>query len=215
MELVKEKGMSVSKPHLKLAPHVRAQLFAAIAAVREAEERLAANKTRIEALYEKTWAAQTAVEAAEAAIEKAKEAQLEYLATDSPEPAITVRQARQSHAEAEELLEDIRAARKLGEDQQQVLESDLSFAQGRLTDRIADVVRSDQSVQRFCEKFMSQSRALADMRLALDFLRLKQALPAEFRLILCERDWPDLPGDRPWRAAFADLERNADACLPD
>jgi hypothetical protein len=82
--------MSAPKTHLRLAnsspPHVRAELFAAIAKVREAEERIAKNNERIEILYEKTFAAQRAVEAAEAAIEKARQDQLESLATDSHEP---------------------------------------------------------------------------------------------------------------------------------
>src|ERR1700730_3124290 len=79
-----------AKTNLRLAdnspPHVRAELFAAIAKVREAEERIAKNNERIEILYEKTFAAQRAVEAAEAAIEKARQDQLESLATDSHEP---------------------------------------------------------------------------------------------------------------------------------
>ena len=69
-------------------------------AVRECEERLSSNKSRIKALYEKSYAAQWAVDDAEAAIEKAHQDQLAYLSSwDLPEPSMTARQARQKHVD--------------------------------------------------------------------------------------------------------------------
>src|ERR1700730_11882341 len=159
--------MSAPKTHLRLAnsspPHVRAQLFAAIAKVREAEERLAKNNDKIGILHERTYQALHVVDAAEAAIAKAKEAQLEYLASDSPEPATTAREARQKRDEAEANLSDLRAARAMAEATQKGLESEVAIAKMCLSDAIAEVVKDDPAVKRLCEKFAELSRSYIDM----------------------------------------------------
>ena len=72
-------------------------------------------------------------------IEKARQAQLDYLADSSlPAPSITLREARQRHEDAEEALADIRAARKTAEDQRRVLEDRLAVASLRLQEDVAN-----------------------------------------------------------------------------
>ena len=53
------------------------------------------------------------------------------------------------------------------------------------------------------------------MRRAVEFLHLKGVLPDEYKFILYENEWPDLPGGKPWKDAFAALGRDADAQLPE
>ena len=209
-----------AKP-LKLPPATRhrvlerAKLAETIARIREAEGRVEANEARINTLFDRAFAAHDAVEAAEAAIEIARQDQIVHMSDlNLPEPVMTVRQARQKHAEAEETLADIRAARKLAEDQRRVLEGSLAISRISLREDVAAVFKEDPGVQALCEQFAGHFREFVSMRRALAFLHGKGALPDGFKDILTEREWPELPGERPLAQAFAALERCADAELP-
>ena len=121
----------------------RAALAETIAKIHEAEARIADNAARINSLFDKSSFAQEAADTAFAGIEKARQAELDYLADASlPAPSMTLREARQKHEDAEEALADIRAARKLAEDQRRVLEDRLAIASLRLQDNVANVLIS-------------------------------------------------------------------------
>lgn len=193
----------------------RAKLAETIARIRDAEQRFATNEERINTLFDRSFAAQDAVDAAAVAIEKVREDQLAYLADSSlPEPVMTARQARQKHIDAEETLADIRAARKLAEDHRRVLEGSLAISRVSLREDIAAVFRDDHGVHAICGRFAGHFREFVSMRRALTFLDSCGALPDEYKDILAEREWPELPGERPWSQAYAELEQNADTQLP-
>ena len=193
----------------------RAALADTIAKIHEAEARIADNEARIDSLFDKSFFAQEAADTAFAGIEKARQAQLDYLADSSlPAPSITLREARQRHEDAEEALADIRAARKTAEDQRRVLEDRLAVASLRLRNDVAAVFKADPGVRRMCERFAELLKEFVDMRRALTFLHGKGALPDECESLLNEYAWPELPGERPWSQAYAELEQNADSELP-
>ncbi len=193
----------------------RTKLADTIAKIHEAEARIADNEARIDSLFDKSFFAQDAADTAFAGIEKARQAQLEYLADASlPAPSMTLREARQRHEDAEEALADIRAARKMAEDQRRMLEDRLAIASLRLQGDVAAVFKSDPRVRALCERFAKLFKEFVDMRRALSFLYSKGALPDECESLLNEYAWPELPGERPFAAAFAALEKFADAELP-
>ena len=121
---------------------------------------------------------------------------------------MTLREARQRHEDAEEALADIRAARKLAEDQRRVLEDRLAIASLRLREDVAAVFKADPGVRAMCERFAELLKEFVDMRRALSFLHSKGALPDECESLLNEYAWPELPGERPFAEAFAALERS-------
>ena len=193
----------------------RAKLAETIAKIHEAEARIADNAARIDSLFDKAFFAQEAADTAFANIEKARQAQLDYLADASlPAPSMTLREARQRHEDAEEALADIRAARKLAEDQRRVLEDRLAIASLRLREDVAAVFKANPGVRAMCERFAELLKEFVNMRRALSFLHSKGALPDECESLLNEYAWPELPGERPFAEAFAALEKFADSELP-
>ena len=193
----------------------RTALAETIAKIHEAEARIADNEARIDSLFDKSFFAQEAADNAFAGIEKARQAQLDYLADASlPAPSMTLREARQRHEDAEQALSDIRSMRKAAEDQRRVLEDRLAVANIRLRDDVAAVFKTDPGVRRMCERFAELLKEFVDMRRALTFLHSKGALPDECESLLNEHPWPELPGERPFAEAFAALEKFADAELP-
>jgi hypothetical protein len=69
-------------------------------------------------------------------------------------------------------------------------------------------------VHRLATDFVAVHRAMIDQRRALEYLSAADLLPPEHRFCIGQCDWPDLPGDRPWRAAIGALEADPGAPLP-
>jgi hypothetical protein len=126
-----------------------------------------------------------------------------------------VKAARAAAAEALEALERAKAIRNALVPKVNSARSDLDDATSVLHRAVADVVRADPAVARLLADYEVADRARTNLRRALHFLDGRHVLPNDdWNAADHPARWSDLPGERPWAAAFDALRSDADAELP-
>jgi phage-related tail protein len=191
----------------------RESLAAAISRHDGAKARLA----RINAAAEQVsvWTAVEAVEKAEATLKEARARAPKMLVArllGDPTSGPTVEEAEQALSDARAALESAQQTRDALDGQRRVAESSIANAHRSVREAVRLVVQAEGAAEPVLAQYIEARREVARLHEVLSLFSSRNCLPAYWDSVVY---FPPMDADLPWREAFAQLESDADATLPD
>ena len=109
-------------------------------------------------------------------------------------------------------LENAKATREAVDAEQAKAESTLANATSLLHDAVRVVIQSEGGANKILAQYVEAKREVARLHEILALLGARGCLPRYWDAL---RPFTPTQADKPWRDALADLEKDADAALPD
>lgn len=207
------------KPALAHAPAIvdpaREELAQAQTRLGLAKKRVEVAKAAVDRFWQHRMDAQDAFSAAEAAFEAAKIAMVDATVDGAQVPSI--REAKEAVENALDVLNALNGGEERLKSERSAADDALMVADMTLRHAIRAVVKSDERVQMLIANFKTTQREYVKLQWQIAFLDGKNCLPDVAKgWDNNQREWPELAAiPVAWKAAFAGLEHDANALLPE